>query len=292
MRRPIATLAGMAALAAGALAWAGQETSDDAKALDRALEAWTAAHNAHDPKALAALYTEDADGMFPDGRRVKGRAEIETAWAEVFGKNPKVKTSQSVISRRYLKPDVVVEDGRWEDSGHTEEGLPTRGVYIAVLVKQGGNWLLACDRGIVPSGAGPTRADAAPDRTELRDALLEIERASWEMTREQDIAGLRDFYPDDFVEITGDGTRLGKAELLKVLPDFKLQSYSIGEKVDLMLPSPDVATLAFTVAVTTRIGDGEPRASSWLATSTYARRDGRWRNVLYQETPAGSPETK
>jgi uncharacterized protein (TIGR02246 family) len=292
MRRDFAALVGAAVLFAGSLVWAGQETSEDTNALDRALEAWIAAHNAHDSKALAALYTDDADGMFADGRRVNGRAEIEKAWAEVFEKNPKVRTNQAVISRRFLKPDVVVEDGKWEDSGHTEDGLPTRGFYVAVLVKQGGKWMLACDRGIVPSGTAPTRDDAASDRTKLRDALLERERASWEMTKKQDIAGLRDFYPDDFVEIMGDGTRLAKAELLEVLPDFEIQSYSLGESADLVQPSPDVATLVFTVTVRSRIGDGEPRTSTMLATSTYVRRDGRWRNVLYQETPAGSPETK
>ena len=70
--------------------------------------------------------------------------------AEFFAANPEVKLKLTVISRRFIKPDVLVEDGRWEESGHTQKGLPTEGLYTTVLVKQDGKWLSVCDRTIVP----------------------------------------------------------------------------------------------------------------------------------------------
>jgi uncharacterized protein (TIGR02246 family) len=154
MRRR-AVLAGLAVLSAGALAWADQGTADDAKGLDANLAAWVAAFNAHDAKGVAATYAEDADMVVASGERMKGQASIEKGNAEFFAKNPKVQVRLSVLSRRFLKPDVVVEDGAWEESGHTEAGLPTRGLYTTVLVKQQGKWLAVCDRGMVPVSKKP-----------------------------------------------------------------------------------------------------------------------------------------
>jgi uncharacterized protein (TIGR02246 family) len=143
-------LTGLAVLSVGALVWANQGTSDDVKGLDKNLAAWVAAYNAHDAKAVAATYAVDADMMGTSGELIKGRANIEKELAGFFAKNPNVKTKLSVVSRRFIKPDVAVEDGEWEESGHTEAGLPTKGLYTTVLVKQQGEWLSLCDRAIVP----------------------------------------------------------------------------------------------------------------------------------------------
>src|SRR3954465_936732 len=150
MRRNAFILVGVTVLFAGAAAGAFQETSGDTKALDEALEAYQAAFNAHDAKAVAALYTEDADLVLPDGKRLKGRAIIEKALAEQFAQNPKVTGKSALTSRRFIKPDVVAEDGRWEESGYAREGFSPKGLYTFVLVKQGGKWLVVCERAWVP----------------------------------------------------------------------------------------------------------------------------------------------
>lgn len=157
MRRHAVLLTGVAVMFAGALVWAGQGTADDAKDLDESLEAYVAGFNAHDAKAVAALYTEDADVVLPTGGRQKGRAAIEKGLAEDFAANPGLKITLSVASRRFIKPDVVMEDGTWKESGLTRQGLATQGLYAAVLVKQRETWLILCERGMVPvneAGAG------------------------------------------------------------------------------------------------------------------------------------------
>jgi len=141
---------GFALLSLGALTWASQGPADDVKGLDSTFNAWLDAFNKHDAKGLAALYAEDADVVLPSGTRLKGRAAVEKGTAEYFKNNPNVKTKNSVISRRFLKPDVAVEDGQWEDSGLTEVGLPTKGLYATLLAKLQGRWLLVCDRPMVP----------------------------------------------------------------------------------------------------------------------------------------------
>lgn len=53
--------------------------------------------------------------------------------------------------RMRRSPDVVIEDGEWEDSG-VEPGAPTNGLYTSVLVKQKDKWVIVCDRSMVPFG--------------------------------------------------------------------------------------------------------------------------------------------
>jgi uncharacterized protein (TIGR02246 family) len=185
------------ALFVGAVAWASQGNPDDVKALDANVEAWVAAFNAHDAKALAATYAEDADSLLSTGERLKGRAAIEKSWAEFFAKNPKVKTKPTVISRRFLKPDVVV-DGEWEEWGHTQEGLPTKGLYTAVLVKQRGTWLALCERGTgVGSEAGAASAAEAILKMEheLNDAYV------------RGVATVERILADDYVIVIDDEVR-------------------------------------------------------------------------------------
>jgi len=55
------------------------------------------------------------------------------------------------VSRKFLTPDIVIEDGKWEETGHKEVGLPKKGFYTAILVKRNGKWLVVHDRGYVPA---------------------------------------------------------------------------------------------------------------------------------------------
>ncbi len=62
-------------LAAGCQCCRGLSAADDAAIRERSL-AWTAAANAGDHAALAALYTEDAALLPPNSPTVKGRAAV------------------------------------------------------------------------------------------------------------------------------------------------------------------------------------------------------------------------
>ena len=103
--------------------------------------------------ALSRLYSEDADGVFGYEDILHGREAIEKHWADFFSKNPQVKTKQVAVRRRAVTPTVVVEDGMWEEFGHTDKealAQPKKGLWVALLVKKGGRWLITCDRGFSP----------------------------------------------------------------------------------------------------------------------------------------------
>ena len=145
MRRHRMALVGVSALFAAAVAWAGQGPADDEKALDAYVKAWETACNAHDAKALAALYTEDAESVMPDGQRVEGRAAIEKSFAESFDKNPKVKTKLTVISRQFIKSDVAIEDGLQENSGADRDIISGQeSLYVG---RRQAGWKVAGGRG-------------------------------------------------------------------------------------------------------------------------------------------------
>ena len=158
MRRPMVIPTTVAVPTAAARAGAVPGTADDEEALDAHLVARDAAFDRHDARAVAALDAEDAECVLPDGRRLQGRAAIEEDLAGGFAANPDIRTTNRVTSRRSLKPDVVIEDGEWEDAGHAVEGDPTGGLFTTVPVKRGGSWRSVGDRVMVPVGESPAFA--------------------------------------------------------------------------------------------------------------------------------------
>ena len=112
-------------------------------------EAFVAAFNKGDIQAMAATYAPDADFLSAEGKRVKGRAELEKYFAKGFAENKGLKLKHSDSLIRFLKPDVAIADGTWEITGRPE-GNPARGHYTAILMKRDGKWLIVYDRPMVP----------------------------------------------------------------------------------------------------------------------------------------------
>ena len=132
------------------LAWQTEGAATDEKSLDQLVQDWIAAHNRGDAKALAKFYDRDADFIGIDGRVVKGRDAIVKMYAEVFTRRPGNKARVSLSSRRFIKADVVIDDGIWEVKGVLPKGSPTKGRYTAILRKHDGKWRIVSDRTMVP----------------------------------------------------------------------------------------------------------------------------------------------
>src|SRR5262245_31106773 len=129
----------------------GDDKADpaDEKAIRERNEAFVAAFNKGDIKAMAATYAPDADFLSAEGKRVKGRAELEQYFAKGFGENQGLKLKHADCTIRFLKPDVAIGDGTWEITGRPE-GKATKGLYTAVWMKRDGKWLVVYDRPMVP----------------------------------------------------------------------------------------------------------------------------------------------
>src|SRR5688500_6010127 len=79
----VSSLAAGAALLAGAWVAGGVRAADDDIAgVKKQCAAFVDAWNAHDPKAMAALFAEDGDAINPHGRVATGRAEVEKMFTD------------------------------------------------------------------------------------------------------------------------------------------------------------------------------------------------------------------
>ena len=118
--------------------------SADEKAIRAVDDQFVRDYNRGDSKALAALFTEDAESIEPQGERFRGRDLIERRFVETFAASPGVKIAIEAASIRFLSPDVAMEEGQTVIAPAKEARLIRP--YIALLVKRDGRWLLSSIR--------------------------------------------------------------------------------------------------------------------------------------------------
>ena len=118
--------------------------SEDEKAIRAVDDAFVRDYNQGDSKALAALFTEDAEVVEAEGDRYQGRDLIERRFAETFAASPGVKIAIEIESIRFLSPDVAKEEGRTVD--HAGQGARRSRPYTVLFVKRDGRWLISSVR--------------------------------------------------------------------------------------------------------------------------------------------------
>ena len=131
-------------------------------ALHQRAEAFKAAWDRHDPKALAAVWAPDGDLINPFGRVAKGRAEIEKLFQDEQTTIMKGTTLHlNSDSSREVAPNVAVADWDIEITGmQGKDGTampPLKNHVTIVWVKHDGQWWAAAARPVVypPPPGGP-----------------------------------------------------------------------------------------------------------------------------------------
>jgi len=138
------------------------------------------------------------------------------------------------------------------------------------------------------AGASIAMAQAPAQSTDvmkLRDELMALEKGSWDFMRDRNVEGMKGFLGDDALLIFGDGNRYNKRQTLELMKDFTLHSIAYEPTFAVRQLAPDVATLLYRVTYSSSVKGGKPETIKVLSSSVYARRDGKWWSVLYQETP-------
>ncbi len=100
----------------------------------------------HDAESIADNYLEDGKYIRSDSSVLVGRAAIGEYYKRLFERNPDAKAKASVESLRFLKPDVAIALARGAVTDRTEEPLTWKYLWIAVVVKQNGEWKVARSR--------------------------------------------------------------------------------------------------------------------------------------------------
>lgn len=115
-------------------------TSEEAKAANSIADAYEAAYNKGDAKAVADFFADDAEYVDSDGTVIEGRDAIETLLKRVFAASPGLKLEIDVENVRPLGPDLFAERGSTHVT--SPDGSDESSRYVAVHAKKNGKWVI------------------------------------------------------------------------------------------------------------------------------------------------------
>ena len=139
----------IAAFCLTAVSFLAAQPARDESAVRDVVARYVAAREHSDEKAIAALFTADADQLVSSGEWRKGRAEVvrgTLASSQATGGTRTI----TVESVRFLSPDVALADGRYEIAG-TNAGQ-TRKMWTSIVVaRTREGWRIAAIRNMLPA---------------------------------------------------------------------------------------------------------------------------------------------
>ena len=111
------------------------------------VEGFLRAWNNHDGKAFGELFSEEADWVTASGRRLKGRAEVESFLGQEHSSWARTTTmTASDIEAKPMGPELVVVFYRWKIVGTGQPGAQASPTYegntLFVGTKQGSQWMI------------------------------------------------------------------------------------------------------------------------------------------------------
>ena len=98
------------------------QARDDEAKIRMIAAGWERAWNSHDMKALAGLFTEDADFVNVGAKHWKGRKEIEAQHAARLSQFLESEWATKGVSVQYLKPDIALVHVEWSLRGDKDPG--------------------------------------------------------------------------------------------------------------------------------------------------------------------------
>jgi ketosteroid isomerase-like protein len=133
---------------------------NDARDVRQMVSGFAENWNRHDMEAFGRLFAPDADFVNVTGIHMKGRDEIQSHHAWSHGAIPEsTQVPQTLpqnygifknstmkfdtIDVRFLQKDVALAYVNWQLSGDARTSTPRRGVFLFVLTRQGGPWLIS-----------------------------------------------------------------------------------------------------------------------------------------------------
>lgn len=117
-------------------------SSADLAAIRATSDAFTAAFDAGDAKAVALLWTSNGEYIDESGETFSGREAIEKLYADYFAKNPSRRIRVIIDSLQVLPDGTALEKGRTVLEP-APAGAPAIGRYTAEHVQVNGKWLMS-----------------------------------------------------------------------------------------------------------------------------------------------------
>ena len=117
---------------------AADQNAADVAAVMAATDAYTAAYNRADAKAIAECWCEKGEYVSPTGEKLKGRENIQKGLEEFLSDNKGLQVQLAGRSVWLVTADTAVENGTAKVTRAGETATET--AYEAVYVRQGGAW--------------------------------------------------------------------------------------------------------------------------------------------------------
>ena len=146
--------------------------------------------------------------------------------------------------------------------------------------------LALCGAALFLSLAVPFPGRAAGEQPALlKEELVKLEKQSWEAWKNHDGKFFASFLSDDHVEV-GFGGLTNKALVVAGVASgvCAVKNYAL-DQFELHVLGENAALLTYHEAQDTSCQGKVVPSPCWVS-SLYMKRDGRWLNVLYQQTPA------
>ncbi len=145
-------------------------TVPDVAGINQTMRSYLQAFNRHDPAALAAHWSTKGENVDLDsGETTAGREAVQEVFAALFEQDAGATIDIDVASIRSLRDDVAVVDGVSQIT--FTDAPPSKSRFSAVLVREGGTWVLDTVRestaAIQPVGAEHARHEPARPIDEL-----------------------------------------------------------------------------------------------------------------------------
>lgn len=137
-----------------AMIFAQPRSSNDSSGVGEFINAFNAAWNSHNPKAIADFWVGDGDLITPWGRWIISKSQIESH----FEQEKKGMIQQSIDSKRFLTPqfaylDTTIKLNFTEQKENSPPAILQHGVYL--LGKVGNEWKIISLRIFQFQSTGP-----------------------------------------------------------------------------------------------------------------------------------------
>jgi uncharacterized protein (TIGR02246 family) len=113
----------------------------DEQAIKASSQAFAKAFESGDARAVAALFTDEAEYIDEDAEPVRGKAALARAYEDFFAKRKEVRAESKTDAVRFLGTDTAVEEGTF--TVNAKDSPPSSSRFSALHVRQGGKWLIA-----------------------------------------------------------------------------------------------------------------------------------------------------
>jgi uncharacterized protein (TIGR02246 family) len=130
------------------------------KELQDAIDKYVAAYNTGSVDQVMSHWAENADFVDIRGRFHEGRDLVSALFRRGFANNPGRQLKLEPAARKFLSPDVAMDDGILELTG--ADGEKDRGRYTVVWTKVNGKWLIRSARDIPVEEEPPAEPPTPP----------------------------------------------------------------------------------------------------------------------------------